>query len=386
MSLLLPMRATETCSDGGRWSWWPVALTGVCTYAVLLGLYVVAHQGNPAALVCVDPGRVGTFPWEAAGVGLGKGYDGQFYYALARNPWRVHGGNELDSPIRHVRILYPALAWLLTGGDRVALFWALPLVNLLALGGLAALGAVVCSGRSLSPWWGLLLPAAVGGGLAALRDLTDVVSSCALAALLVGRLRDWHPSVVLLAAAAALFSREQNLVLVAGFFALTLWERHWWTALRLAGVMGLWASWIVTLRLGYGEWPVMPTQGNLTQPLGGLWYAWTHLGPFGHGRLGFLINLGCLLGLVSQVGLLAWFPRWRPDPALLLVALLGSVLMVSAGVSIYEDRWSFMRVLTWLPLALWLGYAQAGRRWALVALALPGLMPVYEVLHALRHA
>jgi hypothetical protein len=380
-----PAEQSARTASSGRLAWLPVALTAAGAYGVLLALYVLAHKGDPAILACINPDRIGTFPYETARVGLGQGYDGQFYYALARNPWRAHGSNELDAPVRHVRILYPALAWLMTGGNRVALFWALPLVNLLALGGLAGLGAVLARTHRLSPWWGLLLPAALGGGLAALRDLTDVVSSCALAALLVGRLRNWHAGVLLLAAAAALFSREQNLLVIGVFLAVVLWERHWWIAAGLAGVVALWAGWILTLRQVYGEWPFLPAAGNLAQPLAGLRYAWEHIGLHGRGRLTFLIDVCCLLTLVGQVGLLALLPRGRLDPALALLGLAGLALVCTTGVSIYEDCWSYMRVLTWLPLALWLGYTQARRPWALALLALPGLLPVYYVFHSLRH-
>lgn len=384
-----PLMNVGPCPQAGRseghGSWRRVALAAAAAYALLLGLFVIAHKGDPGSLVCADPARIGKAPLEVVKVGFGQGYDGQFYYAIARNPWRTHSSEEIDGPPRHVRILYPALGWLLSGGDRTALLWVLPLVNLVALAGLAACGAHVVQARGLSPWWGLLLPAAVGGGIAALRDLTDVVSACAIAGLLVARLRGWHPALLLLAAAATLFSREQNIIVVAAVLAVTVWERRWSTAAGLVGVIALWAGWVVALRLAYGTWPVLTTQGNLGLPLSGLRYALTHLKPVHSGVITVAINVLCLLSLIIQIGLLAYLARLRPDPALLLVALAGFVLLITTGVSIYEDRWSFMRVLAWLPLALWLGYGEVRRSWALVVLALPGLVPLYDVLHDLRH-
>jgi hypothetical protein len=366
-------------------SWLSVALTAVCAYALLLVLFLAAHKNDPSALVCINPSRIGTFPFEAARTGLGNanGYDGQFYYAVARDPWRVHGPNDIDLPARHVRILYPALAWLLSWGDPVVLFWSLPLVNLLALGGLAGAGAVLARSRGLSPWWGLLLPEAVCGGLTLLRDLTDLVSSFSIAALLVARLRNWHPVALSMAAFCVLFSREQNIVVVGALLAVTLWERRWRSAAGLAFVAALWCIWVQTLRLAYETWPILPSQGNLAQPLEGLRYACTHLG---NTRDEIRTNLFCLLSLASQAGLLAYLFRWRPDPAVVLVALAGLLLVFTAGESVYLSWWAYMRVQAWLPLALWLGYAQARCRWALVLLALPGVLPFYHTFQVLRHA
>src|SRR5687767_10598408 len=49
------------------------------------------------------------------------GFDGQFYYRLALNPFTselIEGGIEIDSPpLRHQRILYPLLIWLLSAGN-----------------------------------------------------------------------------------------------------------------------------------------------------------------------------------------------------------------------------------------------------------------------------
>src|SRR5207244_3002432 len=132
-----------------------------------------------SALVCVSPERVGRWPYESIRVGLGTdGFDGQFYYALARDPWHRHD-YPLDIPAyRHARILYPALAWLLSGGgDPGRLLWAMPAINLLAAAGLAWLGAGLALRHGRSAWWGFLLPLVVNVGMPALRDLTDPLAA-----------------------------------------------------------------------------------------------------------------------------------------------------------------------------------------------------------------
>ncbi len=363
-------------------SWLAVALASVALHSLLLALFLAAHRGDPSVLVCVKPSKVGTYPFEKATTGLGEagGYDGQFYYALARSPWHVHGSDDIDTPARHARIVYPALCWLFSGGDPATLFWVMPLVNLLAVGILGALGAYFARTSGLSSWWGLLLPNVVSADLSLFRDLTDLVSACAVATLLIGRLRNWHPALVCLAAGASVFCREQNVVVVGAVLARTLWEVRWRTAAGLAAVLLAWASWFISLRLVYGVWPLLPAQGNLAEPLAGLRFALTHLGE---ARITVLVNLGCLLTLAGDVVLLAFAVRRGLEPALLLTALAGVGLVLVAGEQVYKDWWAFMRVFAWLPLALWFGSVQKKKRWEIALLSLPGLLPVYYTAHVL---
>src|SRR5262245_13469598 len=92
-------------------------LAAVALHVALLGVYLAAFHGDLSALVCVGQKQIGTPPYEAVRVGFDTGgFDGQFYYAIARNPW-VWRPTVLDVPAyRHVRVLYPALAWALSGG------------------------------------------------------------------------------------------------------------------------------------------------------------------------------------------------------------------------------------------------------------------------------
>ena len=61
---------------------------------------------------------------------------------------------------------------------------ALPLLNLLAVTGLAWLGVVLATHYGRSPWWGFVLPIAVNVGISLLRDLTDPLAALAVCGLL----------------------------------------------------------------------------------------------------------------------------------------------------------------------------------------------------------
>src|SRR5262249_26314417 len=211
---------------------WPVILT-VLLHAAIMAAYVHFQGGDVASLLCVGEKRIGQPPYEAITKGAsGDGYDGQFYYAIARNPWQ-HQATGIDKPaLRHVRILYPALCWLLSWGAPRLLIWAMPTVNLLAVGALAGLGSWLGVQRGQSGWWGFTLPLAVSAGMPALRDLTDPVSTLAVCGLLVAWRLEGRGWVVALWAAAALFSREQNVVIVLGLTCLAFWQGKFWYALE----------------------------------------------------------------------------------------------------------------------------------------------------------
>src|SRR5262245_54954748 len=120
----------------------PMLLTAAL-HTALLGIYVWGYGGDVSALVCADANQIGRWPYEAIRVGFpAGGLDGQYYYTLARDPWRRHDATVIDLPAyRHARILYPGLAWALSGGDPEWLLWILPAINLIAIVGLAWLGA-----------------------------------------------------------------------------------------------------------------------------------------------------------------------------------------------------------------------------------------------------
>jgi hypothetical protein len=368
---------------GGRpallWRLLGAATLAIVLHAALLAGYVAGQGNDPGALVCVARERLGRAPYEAIRTGFDRnGYDGQFYYALARSPWRRHDTG-IDAPAnRHARLLYPALCWLFSGGDAVRLLWVMPLVNLLAVGILAGLGGALARRHGLSPWWGLLLPLAVNVGLPALRNLTDVLSSAAVCALLAAWLLRWPIWALALTAAAALFSREQNVLVVLLTLSVSLRRRG--AIVGLLAALIAWAGWLVLLRLGYGEWPMLPTQGNMGRPLAGLLDRLAHPAPSGS-WLTTAAHLCCLAALLLQFALAGWLlAAWLSERGRLarmgarlplLVALAGAGLAIMGGVSLYGDGWSYTRVFAWLPLGVWVACVQARRRWALVALSLP---------------
>ena len=198
------------------------ACTGTVT-ASLLVLWHVRRTGNNV-LNLLQPGAAGPsagvirrdFPSVTLPPGLG--YDGQQFYAIARQPMHWNQlRSALDRPLyRLERPLYPWLGWALhpQGGGR-GLVLALFVVGLLAMiGGGIAFGSVAQrAGRS--PAFGVLFPL-LPGSLIGLRTSTaDLLAvSLALWALVADRRRRTLGAV--LCAFAAVLTKEIVLAILIG--------------------------------------------------------------------------------------------------------------------------------------------------------------------------
>jgi hypothetical protein len=359
------------------------ALAALAFHAALLALYVSATGGDAAVLVGVAANRVGHAPFEAVRVNLKEeGYDGQFFYAIARNPWRKFGpADGLDcAPLRQARILYPVASWLLSGGQPRLLVWAMPLVNLLAIAGLAALGALLADRHGYSPWWGFLLPLAVCAGLPALRDLSDVLSVAAIGALLAAWLLRGPWWALALSATAAVLVRDPNVAVVALVLAGAAWRRDALGTLGLAAALCVWGGWMLAVRSMYGTWSFTAVRGDLGIPGSGLWYCVSHLGE--GSRQAALVNVACLCVLLFQVGLVVRLWLGGADRVTVLVGMAGAGLALLGDVPVYSDIWGYMRIFNWLPLGCWLACVSARRRWPAAALACAGFLPVAVVVQA----
>src|SRR5581483_8797734 len=186
----------------------------------------------------------------------------------------------------------------------------------------------------------------------ALRNLTDVLSTLSVAALLMAWLRRWPWWASALCAAAALFSREQNLavVLLVLLFAFRSAELDQRWILGLLAALLSWSLWLGILRLFYGEWSLLPANGNLGPPLAGMIHRWTHLAD--ESRSFALFHVLCMAILTLQL-VMAFILIWTPGDRLIrLTALAGAALAVLGGWSLYGDTWSYPRVFAWLPLGV----------------------------------
>jgi len=155
------------------------------------------------------------------------GYDGQFVYRLALEPWtqqRTDYGITLDNPAyRQQRIATPALAWAVGLLPGVSTALALLLVNVAALTVAAAFAVRLAVALGRHPVAGLVLAVPAGMPISLGRDLTEPVAWAAvLAGLWYARQQRWPATAAALT--VAVLARETSLVVVAGLVAAQLWR------------------------------------------------------------------------------------------------------------------------------------------------------------------
>lgn len=209
------------------------------------------------------------------------GYDGQFYYRLARDPFSTRttvDGIRFDAaPARHQRIFYPLLVWALSRTHVTSVVWLMIVVNVLAYTALGLVGGLLAMRFDRNPLWGLALPLYPGFIVALALDLADVLAGLLL---VVGVLcvleKQWGRALVALCLAA--FTRETTLILAiglgAGWVVQRIWRREpddgqpplfvWVTPIALT------ALWQGTLWWIYGSHPLFAAGHQFGFPLAAL--------------------------------------------------------------------------------------------------------------------
>lgn len=203
------------------------------------------------------------------------GYDGQFYFRLAVDPATrstADHGVTFDYPAyRHQRILTPLLAGALSLGEPSRVPEALIVLNVLALGAVAGLGALVAQRFGRHALWGLAVAGFPGFALTVARDLTECVAAAFLLAglLLLARDRRLLAGVALALAALA---RETTLIVVAPLAvqAIAQVRRRGLRALldpAVAVPAGVVAAWQAALTVVWREVPLLSGPPNLGFPV-----------------------------------------------------------------------------------------------------------------------
>ena len=119
------------------------------------------------------------------------GYDGQFYYRLALDPFNWHAtafGITMDQSYRYTRIGYPLLAWIFSLGQHQLVPVVLVVLNLFGVAAMAMLGAVFARQSGRHALWGLLFAAYFGLVISVGRDTAEpLAEACMLGGLLACR-------------------------------------------------------------------------------------------------------------------------------------------------------------------------------------------------------
>ena len=194
----------------------------------------------------------------------GIGYDGQFYYRLALDPFsgaRTKFGITLDQPgRRQQRILYPLLAWIVSGGGRAsAVPWALIAINAIGLVMIAWVGTAF--GR-----WGFAF-ALVPGVLVALTHDTGEVVAILLALCFLVLFRRDRFALATAALTAAAFARETTLVFALGLLVAAYMTRRRTYLMCALVPLAAFAAWQIFLGVRWGAPPLLSAGGRDIGPV-----------------------------------------------------------------------------------------------------------------------
>ena len=268
-----------------------------------------------------------------------KGYDGQFYYRLALNPFNWHPtayGITMDHTYRYTRIGYPLVAWILSAGQHRLVPTVLVVINLICIGIVGWLGGKFARESGRHALWGLLFVAYFGLVISIGRDTSEpLADACMLGGLLAYR----HSRYVLAALLVAygVITNEPILVLAMAIALTRLYQMYRrqtkpgradlvWVLPGAAYVVLQGIEHVVVKGKAGGAADVT---ANLTLPFKAMVPAlvrdfrlmsWTHLGMYDINLIEFIA-----LAAVVVAGLLVL--RWTTAPLHERVAFVGFVLV-----------------------------------------------------------
>lgn len=251
------------------------------------------------------------------------GYDGQFYYRLALDPFnwnKTAFGITMDQPYRYTRIGYPMVAWLLSFGQHQLVPVVLVAINLVCVAAMAYLGAMFARDSGRHALWGLAFAAYFGLVISVGRDTAEpLAEACMLGGLLAYRRS--KPILATFLFAFGAITRETILLAPVAIAATRLVEMArrrtrpgladltWVVPAAVYGIVELAVHFVVK-----GEFPLLASSGrNLAAPFTAMVHALTfdirhintaHLSPIDialleYATLGIFILAGLAVLLVT---------------------------------------------------------------------------------------
>ena len=334
--------------------WVPAGIVALACTAFVLARLVGAAHGNISAFALV-----GTLFADHAQVphGLvvspGSGYDGQFYYRMALDPWNLtpHAyGITIDSPLRLQRIGYPLLVWLVSLGNVRVVPYALVVVNVVAMGCAGLFSGQWARSLGRHAFWGILPAGYFGLVWSVGRDLTEPTAI----ALTIGGIVAYRRRRPWLAASAftgAVLCRETALLVVVALLVTRCIEfvRREGSPGREDGQWAMpllvLAAWEIYCDARYGSVPLVSGSGNAGAPFVALVRAlssWVE-----HPHRAEVLQLVQTVALALVIVLAVWhIRRTRSSRFEQLAFIFAVVLVVCLSSSVWDNDPNEFRTMT----------------------------------------
>lgn len=307
----------------------------------------------------------GDIPWQKYAHPK-PGYDGQFYFRLALDPFtdqRKAFGINLDAPVvRQQRILLPFFTWLIARGGLEVTPVVMMAINLGAIAGCAFVTSLLLIGFGISGWYGLLFALYPGFAVSAGRFLTEPLALFMILSSLLMLAHRKNLMAAILLSFAVLARETATLVVAAGFFTwlsgkilqntnknnfsphFSFWLYP--TLTFFLWQLWLWNNWSIVLLDGDNISKIgLPLAGFIRATAGNI----TSLNP----ETGFYLIM-LLAVVVYQIFICRWI---RHFPLLLLISWACYVLLISCTkTAVWSNSTSFLRLSAELNMLGLLAY------------------------------
>lgn len=343
----------DTSALSSRFSLTPGSVAGVTFFLYLLFVIArfIVHGYDISVFIDASYSLVDVKALHSSVRPTSGGFDGIFFYRLALDPFtstqKAFGIDFIGAPYRQQRILYPLLAWLISGGGRPDLVpYALLLVNLVMVSLIGWIGARLAVENKAPAWLGWGFSLYPGFVMTVARDLSEATATFfLLASLFLLRRRQFAFAAVIMA--LAVLAREMTVIVAAGAgISWLVSSTDKWRGCPVTGDAALpseqrtrWMGWHA-LWMPWYVWALplfvyLGWQGILWKMWGQMPLLASHGGDFGMPFAGFLARFveAALFwqggDLVQVVARLVWFLE-----CLLLLGLAATV------VATFRSGWS----------------------------------------------
>lgn len=228
---------------------------GILRPSVVVGIIYIALIAFVALLnhySALDFAHVGTV-WSEHDPAGTWGYDGQYYYQIARNPLEAYQYMD-NAPFREQHIFYPLVVGALSLGQTVLIPYMLLFVNVLSVILSVELLARLLSRQGLSPWFSLAIGLYFGQAAGTLFDTAEPFTYFLV---LTGIWLAWEKKPVALTAllfGLAALTREIAILFPIAYICIAFVRKQWsavvqYIALGMLPLVVL----LVALRLTFGQ-------------------------------------------------------------------------------------------------------------------------------------
>ena len=289
------------------------------------------------------------------------GYDGQFYYYIAHDPF-ILGQNydHIDFPAyRYQRIIYPLAAWLLSFGQPPLIPWMMVAVNLLGI----LLGTwfliLILKHFGRSPWYSLFYPASWGFLLCLLRSLPEPLAMTFVVIAVFFYIKG-KPFRQIIALSLAGLTQETTLLVSMAFLFYFFGKKDFLKSLYMLFPLLAYFFWQLYLYAHFQTFSFLGGTQNFGLPFQGIMEKFLSLG---HGSLSYekiseLLYL-LLIFVLIITALYDIFKYYSP----LTLSFLGYALMTALlNHLIWVEPWSYARATLGLLVFNLLIFTKYGRK------------------------